>query len=152
MLPRDLGWHNYNVLRGEGRLPVRESSGIITDCRSVPFNPHEIEHRLLPWLQIKPDFVIPYAHCWPVPGATHRIQIPSSIIHHNQHYYHHQHQRQRQQQQNLQRHYQQYCQRRRHFQLTARRRHSAAQPSSIEQHSAYDTQRDILVDSGMETR
>ncbi|XP_071568293.1 uncharacterized protein [Temnothorax nylanderi] len=148
MLPRDLGWRNYNVLRGEGRLLVRGSSGN-TNGRSVSFNPREIEYRLLPLVQVKPDFVIPYVLCWRVPGAIHRIQINPSVVHH-----HHQQQQQQQQQQHQrqqpQHHYQQHRQRRRHFEGAPRTR--PAPPPSTEHRFAYGAQRDILADSGMETR
>ncbi|XP_024885687.1 uncharacterized protein LOC112463496 [Temnothorax curvispinosus] len=146
MLPRDLGWRNYNVLRGEGRLLVRGSSGN-TNGRSVSFNPREIEYRLLPLVHVKPDFVIPYVLCWRVPGAIHRIQINPSVVHH-----HHQQQQQQQQHQRQQpqHHYQQHRQRRRHFEGAPRTR--PAPPPSTEHRFAYGAQRDILADSGMETR
>ncbi|KAL0128302.1 hypothetical protein PUN28_003521 [Cardiocondyla obscurior] len=138
MLPRDLDWRNYNVLRGEGRLLVRGSSGN-TSGRSVSFNPREIEYRLLPLVQVKPDFVIPYVLCWRVPGAIHRIQINPSVHHHQQ------------QQHQLQHHYQQHRQRRRHFEGVPRTR--PAPPPSTEHRFAYGApQRDILADFGMETR
>jgi len=143
MLPRDLGWRNYNVLRGEGRLLVRGSSGN-TNGRSVFFIPREIEYRLLPLVQVKPDFVIPYVLCWRVPGAIHRIQINPLVVHHH----HHHHQQQQHQQQ--QHHYQQHRQRRRYFEGAQRAR--PAPPSSTNHRPAYGAQRDILVDSGMETR
>ncbi|XP_014475248.1 PREDICTED: alpha/beta-gliadin A-II-like [Dinoponera quadriceps] len=118
MLPRDLGWRNYNVLHGEGRLLVRGSSAN-TSGRSVSFNPREIEYRLLPLVQVKPDFVIPYVLCWRVPGATHRIQVHPSLVQRHQH--HQQQQQQQQQRQQQQHHYQQHRQRRRHFQGAPRR-------------------------------
>ncbi|KYM76387.1 hypothetical protein ALC53_13414 [Atta colombica] len=149
MLPRDLGWRNYNVLRGEGRLLVRGSSSN-TNRRSVSFNPREIEYRLLPLVQVKPDFVIPYVLCWRVPSAIHRIQINPSVVHHH----HHQQQQQQQQHQQPQHqqphHYQQHRQRRRHFEGVPRTR--PAPPPSTEHRFAYGAQRDILAGSGMETR
>lgn len=149
MLPRDLGWRNYNVLRGEGRLLVRGSSGN-TNSRSASFSPREIEYRLLPLVQVKPDFVIPYVLCWRVPGAIHRIQINPSIVHHHHHHHHH-HQQQQHQQHHQQQQFQQHRQRRRHFEGASRTR-PAPPPSTEHRRPAYGAQRDILVDSGMETR
>ncbi|XP_076233359.1 uncharacterized protein LOC143178520 [Calliopsis andreniformis] len=98
MLPRDLCWRDYNVLRREGRLVHGSSED---SCRS--FHPRGVEYRLLPLVQVKPDFAVPYVLCWRVLGAIHRVQLPFQH-HHRHHYYHLRRQRRRQFQGNHRRH------------------------------------------------
>ncbi|CAK9810190.1 hypothetical protein ANTPLA_LOCUS6494 [Anthophora plagiata] len=79
MLPRDLGCRDYNILRGEARLLAHGSSE--DNGRSVSFPPRGVEYRLLPVVQVKPDYAVPYVLCWRVPSTTtiHRIQ-PTAIV------------------------------------------------------------------------
>lgn len=117
MLPRDLYWRDHNVLRGEG-CPLAHGSGE-DSCRPVSLHPRGLEYRLLPVVQLKPDFGIPYVLCWRVPSAIHRIQLP--FQHHRQHYHHHHHHHHH--------HYhRQYHRqrRRRHFRSSSPRGHLAA--------------------------
>ena len=125
MLPRDLGCRDYNVvLRGEARLLAHGSSEDNGRSSSTSFHPRGVEYRLLPVLQVKPDYAVPYVLCWRVPSTTiHRIQVP--LQHHHHHHHHHRrrrHYRHHRQHHRYQRRYRQRC--RRHFQATATpRRH-----------------------------
>lgn len=144
MLPRDLGCRDYNaVLRGEARLLAHGSSE--DNGRSVSFHPRGVEYRLLPVVQVKPDYAVPYVLCWRVPSTTiHRIQVP--LQHHHQHH-RHQHRYQRRHRQR----------RRRHFQATATpRRHPvpffAASGYPFPYACSSSQRGDLPTVSGMETR
>lgn len=139
MLPRDLGCRDYNVLRGETRLLAHGSSE--DNGRSVSsFHPRGVEYRVLPVVQVKPDYAVPYVLCWRVAGTTiHRIQVPLQHHHHHQqhhhHHYHHHHHHHRNHHRQHHRYQRRHRQRRRrrHLQptVTPRRHHPAPflQPS-----------------------
>lgn len=98
MLPRDLGCRDYNVVRGEAGLLAQGSSE--DNGRSVSFHPRGVEYRLLPVVQLKPDYAVPYVLCWRVPSTTtttaiHGIQVPLQHQHHHHHHRHHRHHRRR---------------------------------------------------------
>lgn len=131
MLPRDLGCRDYNVLRGETRLLAHGSSE--DNGRSVSFHPRGVEYRVVPVVQVKPDYAVPYVLCWRVAGTTiHRIQVPLQHHHHHQQHHHHHHHHHHRQHHRYQRRHRQR-RRRRHLQptVTPRRHHPAPflQPS-----------------------